>query len=363
MSREYDYEEDFHARDKKQWRKERKQAQQSDRSKFKKSDQGKKEAATIDTSLERGQVVAITGEGIWVEKEGQRFICSVKGLLKKEKMQAKNIVAVGDFVRYTPDKAIAHIEERYSFLARTDISGKKEQLIAVNVDQTIISISVVNPPLKPALVDRYLIAANKGRIHPIIAVNKIDLLDEASEEERARYQEFISVYEKLGFPVLSISTKKGIGIEALRSLLKGKTSVFSGQSGVGKSSLINVCYGLELRTGDLAQKTSKGTHTTTTAELLTLPDGGHVVDTPGIRSFGIWKLQKEEVVAHFADLAQYPCKYLDCQHTTEPGCAVLQALEEGKISSLRYESYQTLLDEATGRLDNWAKRKGSDEFD
>ncbi len=361
MTREYDYEEEFHARDKKKWRKERKQAQLNDRSKFKKTDQVKKEPESIDLSLKRGRVVAISGEGVWVEEEGNRFLCSVKGLLKKEKKQAKNIVAVGDFVRYSEEKAIAHIEERTSFLARTDISGKKEQLIAVNVDQAIISVSVVNPPLKPALVDRYIIAAEKGNIHPVIVVNKIDLLEGNSEEER--YREFIAAYEKLGFPILSVSTTQGTGIEALRSLLKGKTSVFSGQSGVGKSSLLNACYGWDLRTGGLAQKTAKGTHTTTTAELLSLPEGGYCVDTPGVRSFGIWQLQKEEVVAHFQDLVLKPCKYPDCQHAQEPGCSVLQALKEGYIPLIRYESYLTLLDEATGGLDNRAKRKENDEFD
>lgn len=359
MSREYDYEEEFHAKDKKKWRKERKHAQSTDRSKFKKSDQKEKEEQTFDPSLKRGRVIAISGEGYWVDSEGNRILCSLKGLLKKEKMQAKNLLAVGDFVRFSDEGSISHIEERYSFLARTDISGKKEQLIAVNVDQAIISISVVNPPLKPALVDRYLIAAEKGNIHPIIVVNKIDLLDEASDEEKNRYREFIAAYEKLGLPILSISTTHQIGIDALRSLLKDKTSVFSGQSGVGKSSLINACYGLNLKIGGLTQKTSKGSHTTTMAELIPLPGGGYCVDTPGIKSFGIWKLQKEEVIDHFHDLTGFDCKYPDCNHISEPGCGVLQALKEERISTLRYESYRSLLDEATDRSDNRTKRKES----
>lgn len=362
MSRDHDYEEEFHSRDRKQWRKERKQAQASDRSKFKKTDQVKKEAELIDPTLKRGRVVAISGEGSWVDCDGKRYLCSLKGLLKKERMQAKNIIAVGDFVRFSEEGAISHIEERYSFLARTDISGKKEQLIAVNVDQAIISISVVNPPLKPALVDRYLIAAEKGNIHPVIVVNKVDLLGDAPEENE-RYREFVAAYEKLGFPILSISTTERTGLDALRALLKGKTSVFSGQSGVGKSSLINACYGLNMKIGELMHKTAKGTHTTTTAELISLPDGGYCVDTPGIRSFGIWKLQKEEVIAHFADLTGFNCKYPDCNHISEPGCGVLAALKEGRISRLRYESYRTLLDEAIGGSDNRAKRKENYESD
>lgn len=363
MTREYDYEEAFHEKDRKQWRKERRHAQATDRSKFKKTDQEKKKTVEIDPSWGRGRVVAITGEGIWIDSNGVRILGSLKGLFKKEKMEAKNLIAVGDFVRFTAEHSIVHIEERYSFLARTDISGRKEQLIAVNVDQAIIAISVVNPQLKPALVDRYLIAAEKGNIHPIIVVNKVDLLDEASEQERFRYREFLAVYEKFGFPILSISTTTLTGIDALHALLKDKVTVFSGQSGVGKSSLINAAYGLNLKIGDLAHKTSKGTHTTTTAELLPLPGGGYCVDTPGVRSFGVWKLQKDEVTGHFHDLRGLGCKYPDCQHLTEPDCGVLRALEAGNISQLRYESYRTLIEEATGGTDNRAKRKENYEPD
>lgn len=341
MSREFDFEEDFHAKDRKGHRKDRKAAQLADRSKFKKTDANKKEAPTFDPSLKRARVVSITGEGIWIDVDGERRLSGLKGLLKKEKKQAKNIISVGDYVRLV-DGSIAHIEERYSFLARSDITGRKEQLIAVNVDQVIIAVSITDPPLKPALVDRYLIAAEKGNLHPIIVLNKIDLLEEGDE----LYKEFLIAYEALGYPILSVSTITGVGLEALRSLLKDKTSVFSGQSGVGKSSLLNACYGLTLRTGEMAQKTSKGSHTTTASELLSLPEGGYCVDTPGIRSFGIWDLQKEEVIQHFHDLSSDNCKFPDCIHLNEPGCAVLEKLEEGKISRLRYESYQTLLIEA-----------------
>ena len=219
-------------------------------------------------------------------------------------------------------------EERYSFLARTDISGRKEQLIAVNVDQAIIAVSVVNPPLKPSLIDRYLIAAEKGNIHPIIVINKIDLLGD--NEETTKYREFLAAYEPLGFPILSISVKQSIGLEALRAILKDRTSVFSGQSGVGKSSLLNVCYGFSLRVGGLAHKTSKGTHTTTTAELIPLPGGGLCGHA---RSQKFWRLEvkKEEVTAHFHDLVGLESEYPDCQHLSEPNCGVLRAVEEKRI--------------------------------
>jgi ribosome biogenesis GTPase len=357
MNKELDFEEGFHDKDRKQWRKERKRVQAADRSKYKKTDAKKKEAPEIDQTLKRGRVIAIAGDGFWVDSEEGKFFASLKGLLKKQRLETKTIIAVGDFVRYTEDKSIAHIEERYSYLARTDIRGIKEQLIAVNVDQAIIAISVVNPTLKPALVDRYLIAAEKGNIQPLIVINKIDLLDSSSKEEQMKYLGFVGAYERLGIPLLSISAKNLTGLEALKSLLKNKVTVFSGQSGVGKSSLINACYGFHLKTGDLTQKTAKGSHTTTSAELIPLPGGGYCVDTPGVRSFGVWKLKKEDVFSHFKEFLNLGCKYPNCRHINEPDCKVLQSLKSNYLSQLRYESYRTLLDEALGNADNRTKQK------
>jgi ribosome biogenesis GTPase len=354
----FDYEEDFHSQDRKQFRKQRKHLQETDRSKFKKTDQAHEKKEAVDLHLPKGHVIKISGEGIVVELNNVRTLCTLKGLLKKEKLHAKNLVVVGDYVRFDPqEKVISQIEERTSMLARADVSGKKEQLIAANVEQAIIVVSVVEPTLKPSLVDRYLIASAKGNIHPIIAINKIDLLT-SSESEQERYTEFLAAYEPLGFPILTLSSKTGAGIEALRSLMKDKTSVLIGQSGVGKSSLLNVAFNLSLKTGELAQKTFKGTHTTTTSELLPLPHGGYCVDTPGIRSFGVWNLTRAEVVAHFHDLASLgkQCHYPDCSHITEPHCAVLHALKEGNLPLMRYESYCTLLEESLGGHDNRTKR-------
>jgi ribosome biogenesis GTPase len=324
----YDQEEDFHSRDKKEFRKTKKLIQKKDRSQFKKTDQDQRVVKEeIKEHLHRGKVIAITGEGSWVDFEEITYLCSLKGLFKKETQKTRNLIAVGDWVRFSivSDKqgVIEQIEPRVSFLSRSDISGK------------------------PALIDRYLIAAEKGNMHPIIVINKIDLLETLSQEEKFFYEEFLTAYETLGYPILSVSTKTGVGIDALRSLLQNKTSVFSGQSGVGKSSLLNACFDLTLKTGDLAQKTFKGTHTTTTASLLKLPLGGYSVDTPGIRSFGIWNLTKEEINAHFVDIGAIAqnCKYLDCSHTQEPNCAVLDALEKENLSPLRYQSYRSLMEE------------------
>jgi ribosome biogenesis GTPase len=352
----YDQEEDFHSEDRKQSRKTRKRIQERDRSQFKKSDQDQpREQEPIFHHLNRGRVITISGEGSLVDFDGTIYLCSLKGLLKKTAQKTKNLVAVGDWVRFEivseKEGVISQLEARSSFLSRSDISGKKEQLIAVNIDQAIISACIANPPLKPSLIDRYLIAAEKGKMHPIIIINKIDLLDTLSDQQRYYYEEFLKAYEPLGVPILSVSTKTGVGIDSLRSLLQNKTSVFSGQSGVGKSSLLNACFHLKLKIGDLAQKTFKGTHTTTTANLLPLPQGGYCVDTPGIRSFGIWKLTKDEIKHHFFDIKEIGqnCKYLDCAHNEEPSCAVLKALEENHLPMLRYQSYRSLMEEVNNQ--------------
>ncbi len=308
--------------------------------------------------LQRGRVIAISGEGASVDFGDKISLCSLKGLMKKKISKVKNIIAVGDWVKVSDEGgAIAQVEPRFSHLSRSDISGRKEQLIAVNIDQAIIIASIGSPPLKPALIDRYLIAANKGAMHPLIILNKIDLFETSSEDEKLRYREFISAYEPLGIPIVSVSTHTRIGIEALSHLLQGKTSVFAGQSGVGKSSLLNACFGLKLKTGDLAIKTTKGSHTTTTATLIPLPGGGYCVDTPGIRSFGVWKLCVSDLKAHFREITAVGenCRYRNCAHQEEPACAVLKALATGEISTLRYESYQHLVQEIknTSKYTTW----------
>ena len=357
MSDRFDAEEQFHAEENKQLRKARKILQTTDRSKFKKTDEAQVKTQEIDADLPRGRVIAITGEGSLVEINGKKEICSIKGTLKKTKTRSKNLLAVGDYVRVV-SKVIVQIEPRFSTLSRTDISGKKEQLIATNIDQAIIAVSILEPPLKPALIDRYLIAAAKGNLHPILVINKIDLLH-ISEEEDELYAEFLAAYEPLGFPILAISNKTGSGIAALKSLMKNKTSVICGQSGVGKSTLLNTAFQMERRTGELSGKTFKGTHTTTTAELIPLPGGGYCVDTPGIRSFGVWKLSKDEVIEHFTEIAELgqTCHFQNCSHTAEPKCSVLQALQEGHLPMLRFESYCSLLDEALGGIDNRTRNK------
>lgn len=366
MPKEYSHSgcpvEDNYFGDRKTAKKERKEAQAKDRSKYKKTDKQKyydnlkKEQAekTLKEELLEGRVLSIVPKGFIVDVEGELVTCLLKGVLKKEKTELKNLVAVGDFVLIEKsgkgEGTIAHILPRKTILSRADnLSRRKQQLIAVNIDTVFITLSVVHPPLKQTIIDRYLIAAVKGGMQPVIVVNKIDLLQEDSEVaevEREIFPELKKAYEAAGVPFIAVSTVTREGIDGLQSLMKGKASVFSGQSGVGKSSLINAVTGLSLKTGEIVEKTKKGAHTTTTAQLIPLEFGGWCIDTPGIKSFGVWNLKREEIKGYFSDIQAYAkeCKFADCTHTHETECGVLQALEEERLSSLRYMSYCSLLD-------------------
>ncbi len=353
----YQMEEDF-LEDRKESRKERKRAVNTDRSKFKKSDQDqlkKRAHQQVDSTRPKARVLAITVDGIIIDTAEEELICTLRGSLKKEKQRIKNIVAVGDFVQFEKKGhgtgIISHIHPRQSILSRADnLSRNKEQIIAVNIDQVLITCSVLQPPLKTALIDRYIIAAQKGQMQPIIVINKIDLLDNPAlhiplatfDAEKALYEELFRAYAPLHIPIFPVSTRSLQGIDALYAQMQGKTSVFSGQSGTGKSSLINLIVGTQIRTGTIVHKTGKGAHTTTTTHLIPLKSGGFCIDTPGIRSFGLWDLQKEDLLDYFPEFA-LPCRYPDCVHLNEPDCAVRKAVTENRISSLRFDSYCALM--------------------
>ena len=367
MSKEdfYQFEEQFHAQDRKLFRKERKMAASKDRSKFKKSDQdqlkkrsGQQISPAPNADLLRGRVLAITPEGTEVDCNGTHYICSLKGTLKQDKNRLKNLVAVGDFVQIEKSSpnvgCIVLVEERRSILSRADnLSRNKEQLIAVNIDLVLITSSVLYPPLKPFLVDRYIIAAQKGNMAPLIIVNKIDLLENPPEgydpviveAEKILYEEFLKTYKNLNITIFPVSATNNEGIEALKKALHGKTAVFSGQSGVGKSSLINLIADTNLSIGSVVEKTRKGSHTTSTAHLIPIAGGGFCIDTPGIKSFGLWDLEKEQIEEYFPEIssAGEHCKFPDCSHMNEPECAVQKAVEEERISLLRFASYCALM--------------------
>jgi len=356
-------EEEYFGENRKEGKNNRKVAIAKDRSKYKKTDQEKYLKSVEKDKADKlgkqdwleGRVLSIMPQGVMVDRQGELISCVLKGLLKKEKTQAKNLVAVGDFVLFekTAEKEgiIAHIKPRSTILSRADnLSRRKEQLIAVNIDRVIITVSVVNPPLKSFIIDRYIIATRKGGMEPLIVVNKIDLLENSNfdpvllEVEKEIYEETVRAYAAAGIPLISVSTTLGTGIEELKEAMRDKASVFSGPSGVGKSSLINAMTGLNLRTGEVVEKTKKGSHTTTTTQLIPLAFGGWCVDTPGIKSFGVWNLDLDELKGYFPEIHALGlnCKFSDCTHTHEEQCAVQKALEDEVLSPLRYESFQAL---------------------
>ncbi len=358
MNQKYD-DDELHS--KKELKATRKITSKKDRSQYKKTDLEKRERHLVEETqkrlakkdLTRGRVLGISADGITVQHGEEICLCSLRGQLKQKWSQSKNLVTVGDFVLFEKEGAqkgsIAHIEERHSVLSRQEhLRRRQQQLIAANIDQVLISVSVVSPQLKPPLVDRYIIATYKGNMEPVIVINKIDLLQDRREES-ILFEQFVSTYRSLNIPVIPVSASTGEGIEVLKNHMQGKASVFSGQSGVGKSSLINAVTGLDLSVGDMVEKTKKGSHTTTSAHLIPLLFGGWCIDTPGIRSFGVWDLQKEDLNAYFPeiDLIGHLCKYPNCTHSHEPGCALEEALEEGRISPIRFDSYLKLLQEAS----------------
>lgn len=363
--------EHYFGQERKVGKQQRKLASAKDRSKYKKTDRDKllkheaisqeQKLIAAKESLNRGRVLSIVPEGILVECDNQFYSCMLRGVLKKDKGLDKNLVTVGDFVHFevnTPGEGlISFVEPRKTVLSRADnLSRRKNQLIAANIDQVIITSSVVQPTLKPALLDRYIIAASKGGLEPLIVINKIDLLQDPSVEEEVRmdetdlYAHLIEVYQQNNIRAIAVSVTTGEGLDALKEAMKDKASVFSGQSGVGKSSLINAVTGLTLRIGDVVERTRKGSHTTTTAQLLPLEFGGWCIDTPGIKSFGVWDLKQEEIENYFVEIHAVgrQCHFPNCTHSHEADCAVIQAVENEEISIIRYQSYLSLI-ESTSR--------------
>lgn len=262
--------------------------------------------------------------------------------------QRKSIgqVICGDKVSWQPESedsgVITAIHERHSILQRPDINGNARS-IAANIDQVFIVISFT-PELNEGLIDRYLVAAEHGHLKPIIVFNKTDLLD---ENKLAEIKQRLHLYQEIGYTVIFTSAVEAHGLDELLSLLKDNNNIFVGQSGVGKSSLINsLLKDSNARTGEVSEATGKGKHTTTTAYLYPLiSSSGHIIDSPGVREFGLMKISATEVLDGFIEFRPFlgHCKFRNCAHNNEPGCALLEALATGKISSQRWQSYQRIL--------------------
>jgi hypothetical protein len=298
-----------------------------------------------------GLVIKNTGSWYTVRTiEGAMVECKIKGNLRLKGFRCTNPVAVGDHVvlDMKPDGTayIDGILERNNYIIRRASNLSKEfQILASNLDQTVLVATLVNPVTSTTFIDRFLATAQAYGVPAILVINKIDLL---AGEDAHYWQAVTHLYKTIGYPVVPMSTKTGEGVEEFKLLLNDKITLLSGNSGVGKSSIINLLVpGANLRVGEISDVHHTGMHTTTFSEMLDLPQGGAIIDTPGVKGFGTIDFEKAEVAHYFPEIFKISanCKYGNCTHTHEPGCAVRRAVEEHYISESRYTSYLSILDD------------------
>lgn len=296
----------------------------------------------------KGTVIEIAAGLYTVEASGVRSMCTLRKSLRDEHSGYSNMLAVGDevIVSTNGDKhgIIDEILPRRSALARPDpFNGHRQQVIVANVDQLLVVAAWRNPAFWPELIDRYLIAAMRHNLAPVIAINKVDLAD-----GRWDLDAVAQAYRLAGCRVMLTSVVQGLGLDELRTVLAGRTTALAGLSGVGKSSLLSAVEpGLNLKTGEMNERRQEGRHTTTQVSLHPLKPGGFVVDTPGIREFGLAGLQKADLPRFYPEFAgpAQRCEYANCTHTREPWCAVKSAMRAGRLSRMRLESYWKILEE------------------
>ncbi|MCR5114640.1 MAG: ribosome small subunit-dependent GTPase A [Bacteroidales bacterium] len=313
------------------------------------------------SELVAGLVMRSTGS--WYEvrtDDGDIVSCRLRGQFRTKGIKTTNPVVVGDRVRFLVEKDgcgyITTLEPRRNFIDRKSTNlSKISHIIAANIDQAFLVVTLRDPRTSLGFIDRFLVAAEGFRIHTHLIFNKIDIYSEEEKEEIAALE---AIYEKIGYPTLRTSTVTGEGMAELKALMAGKVSLFSGHSGVGKSAIINhIDPTLNLKVGKISDVHSKGTHTTTFASMFAVGDG-FLIDTPGVKEFGLIRYRPEEIRDYFPEIRKYNncCRFSDCSHTHEPGCAVLQALEEGEIAPHRYENYLNILNDSDMNLAEWQLR-------
>lgn len=309
-----------------------------------------------------GLVYKSTGSWYTVKStEGDFMECRIKGKFRMKGIKSTNPIAVGDVVDYDLDEnsdvvtgTITNIHDRKNYIVRKSVNlSHQMHIIASNLDYVFLLITINNPPTTTNFIDRFLVTAEAYGIETILVFNKIDTYDEAMLDEQLFMQ---YIYQQIGYKCLRVSSTEGKGIEELKNIMKGKVTMFSGHSGVGKSTLVNAMEpSLHLKTKVISEQSKQGQHTTTFAEMYDLSFGAQIIDTPGIKGFGIVDMEKEEISGYFPEFFKLKdqCKFNNCLHKDEPKCAVKEALEKDEISYSRYNSYLKILegDDETYRTD------------
>lgn len=299
----------------------------------------------------KGLVIKNTGSWYSVKTDTGKVVeCKIKGNFRLKGIRSTNPVAVGDNVEIALNSEgtafITHIEERRNYIIRKSQNlSKQSHILAANVDQAFLIVTVNYPQTSTTFIDRFLASAEAYSVPVVLVFNKCDIL---SDDERHYQQSMIHLYETIGYECREVSATTGEGVDELHALLKGKITLLSGNSGVGKSTLINqILPEANLRTAEISDAHNTGMHTTTFSEMLELPEGGYIIDTPGIKGFGTFNMEPEELTSFFPEIFHFSkgCKFSNCTHTHEPGCAVLKAIDDHYIAQSRYQSYLNMLED------------------
>ena len=296
-----------------------------------------------------GLVTKSTGSWYQVKTPGgQRVDCRIKGKFRTKGITTTNPIAVGDQVDFTMEPelgtgVITDLHQRKNYIIRKSINlSKQAQILAANLDQAFLVVTLASPRTSLGFIDRFLVSAEAYDIPASLVFNKLDLF---SDEGLEILDEFKAIYQNIGYPCYEVSALEGTHVDQVADAIRNKVTLFSGHSGVGKSSLINALLPeLQLRTTEISEWHDKGMHTTTFAEMFELPNGGYIIDTPGIRELGVIDIEKQELSHFFPEMRARlnQCRFNSCRHISEPGCAIIKAVEEGEISQSRYESYLSI---------------------